>query len=200
METLTLCALAQPARQSLSQGQIDDLRLAASKMTGAERRAFMAEMALKYCDGGARLAETVFGWGRETVEMGLAEKRTGLICFGAQSAYCGRQRWEERQPGAAAALRQLAEAHAQQDPTFRTVLGYTRLTAKAAREALLSQGFGEEQLPSPSTLAEVLNRMGYRLRKVVKAKPLKKLKETNALFDTIKKKTTRRWRRATSNA
>ena len=195
-----MCALAQPARQSLSQGQIDDLRLAASKMTGAERRAFMAEMALKYCDGGARLAETVFGWGRESVEMGLAEKRTGLTCFGAQSAYCGHQRWEERQPEAAAALRQLAEAHAQQDPTFRTVLGYTRLTAKAAREALLSQGFGEEQLPSPSTMAEVLNRLGYRLRKVVKAKPRKKLKETDPIFDNIKKKTTRRWRRATSNA
>ena len=195
-----MCALARPARQSLSQGQIDDLRLAASKMIGAERRAFMAEMALKYCGGGARLAETVFGWGRETVEMGLAEKRTGLICFGAQSAYCGRQRWEERQPGAAAALRQLAEAHAQQDPSFRTVLGYTRLTAKAAREALLSQGFGEEQLPSPSTLAEVLNRLGYRLRKVVKAKPRKELKETDPIFDNIKKKTTRRWRRATLNA
>jgi hypothetical protein len=195
-----MCALAQPARQSLSQGQIDDLRLAVSKMTGAERRAFMAEMALKYCGGGARLAETVFGWGRETVEMGLAERRTGLICFGAQSAYCGRQRWEERQPETATALCQLAEAHAQQDPTFRTVLGYTRLTAKAAREALLSQGFGEEQLPSPSTMAGVLNRMGYRLRKVVKAKPPKKLKETDAIFDNIKKKTTRRWRRATSNA
>ena len=194
-----MCALAQPARQSLSQGQIDDLRLAVSKMTGAERRAFMAEMALKYCGGGARLAETVFGWGRETVEMGLAERRTGLICFGAQSAYCGRQRWEERQPETATALCQLAEAHAQQDPTFRTVLGYTRLTAKAAREALLSQGFGEEQLPSPSTMAGVLNRMGYRLRKVVKAKPPKKLKETDAIFDNIKKKTTRRWRRATSN-
>ena len=195
-----MCALAQPARQSLSQGQSEDLRLAVSKMTGAERRAFMAEMALKYCGGGARLAETVFGWGRETVEMGLAERRRGLICFGGQSAYCGRQRWEERQPETATALCQLAEAHAQQDPTFRTVLGYTRLTAKAAREALLSQGFGEEQLPSPSTMAGVLNRMGYRLRKVVKAKPRKKLKETDAIFDNIKKKTTRRWRRATSNA
>lgn len=196
---LTMCALARPARQSLSQGQIDDLRLATSKMTGAERRAFMAEMALKYCSGSARLAETVFSWGRETVEVGLAEKRTGLICFGAQSAYCGRQHWEERQPEAAAVLRQLAEAQAQQDPTFRTGLGYTRLTAKAAREALQGQGFAESQLPSPSTLAEVLNRMGYRLRKVVKAKPRKKLKETDAIFDNLKKKTTRRWRRATSN-
>jgi hypothetical protein len=110
-----------------------------------------------------------------------------------------RTSWEERQPEAAAVLRQLAEAQAQQDPTFRTGLGYTRLTAKAAREALLGQGFGEGQLPSPSTMAEGLNRLGYRLRKVVKAKPRKKLKETDAIFDNLKKKTTRRWRRATSN-
>ena len=36
-------------------------------------------------------------------------------------------------------------------------------------------------------MAEVLNRMGFRLRKVVKAKPQKKLKETDAIFDNIKK-------------
>ena len=29
--------------------------------------------------------------------------------------------------------------------------------------------------------------MGYRLRKVVKAKPQKKIKETDAIFDNIKK-------------
>src|SRR2546430_9903651 len=105
-----MCALAQPARQSLSQGQIDDLRLAASKMIGAERRAFMAEMALKYCGGGARLAERVFGWGRETGVMGLGGKRTGLSLFWAQSAYCGRQPWGERPPGAGAGPPPLAEA------------------------------------------------------------------------------------------
>jgi hypothetical protein len=34
---------------------------------------------------------------------------------------------------------------------------------------------------------EVLNRRGYRLRKVVKAKPRKKLKETDAIFGNIKR-------------
>jgi hypothetical protein len=63
--------------------------LAFGGLEGARRRAFMAEMALQYCGGSARLAATVFGWGRETVAVGLAEKRTGLICFGAQSACCG---------------------------------------------------------------------------------------------------------------
>ena len=39
------------SHESLRSSQIVDLRLAASKMTGATRRAFQAEMALKYCGG-----------------------------------------------------------------------------------------------------------------------------------------------------
>jgi Rhodopirellula transposase DDE domain len=186
--------------QPLNASQIADLRLAASQMSGPTRRAFEAEMALKYCGGNPLVAETLFGWGRHTVEVGLAARRTGIICLGAQSACSGRKRWEDQHPEAAAALRQLAEAHAQQDPTFRTTLAYTRLTAKAALETLRAQGYGEEPLPSPSTMAAVLNRMGFRLRKVVKAKPQKKLAQTDAIFDNIEKKTRTRRHRTMSNA
>jgi hypothetical protein len=182
MNTLSL------PRQSLSASQVEDIRLAAAKMHGEKRRAFQAEMSLKYCEGNVRLTETIFGWGRETVTVGLAEKRTGLICYGAQSALSGNKRWEERHPDIAEALRQLAEGHAQQDPTFRTVIGYTRLTAAEALKQLHAQGFGEDQLPSVSAMAEILNRMGYRLRKVVKAKPQKKIPETDAIFDNIQQK------------
>jgi hypothetical protein len=169
-------------------------------MSGPKRRAFEAEMAVKYCGGNPLLAETLFGWGRQTVALGLAERRTGLICLGAQSAFSGRKRWEDQSQQAAAALRQLADAHAQQDPTFRTSVTYTRLTAQAALQALSEQGESAEQLPSPSTMAAVLNRMGFRFRKVVKAKPQKKSKETDAIFDNIKKKMTELSHQAASNA
>jgi len=43
--------------EPLTASQIADLGLAASKMHGAERRAFQAEMALKYCQGSSRLTE-----------------------------------------------------------------------------------------------------------------------------------------------
>ena len=171
MDTLVSTA----STKSLIPSQIEDLRLAASKMDGVERRGFQAEMALKYCEGSARLAETVFGWGRQNIELGLAEKRTGIICVGLQSAFSGAKRWEEKQPLAALSLRHIAESHSQQDPTFKTSLAYTRLTAASALEQLKEQGFSQEQLPAPSTMAQILNRMGYRLRKVVKAKPQKKL-------------------------
>jgi len=185
---------------SLRPSQIADLRLAASKMTGPKRRAFEAEMTLKYCRGNPLKAEALFGWGRQTVALGLAERRTGSICLGAQAAFSGHKRWEEQHPQVAQALRQLAEAHAQQDPTFRTSLSYTRLTAQAALKTLREQGYGEDQLPSPSTMAAVLNRMGFRLRKVVKAKPQKKIKETDAIFDNIKKKTSKPCHQAAPNA
>ena len=157
----------------LHASQIEDLRLASSMLSGEERRAFQAAMALTYCEGNARQAERVFGWGRETVQLGLHEHRTRLICLGAPAAFGGNRLWEEQHPEIAQALWALAESHSQQDPTFRTRLQYTRLTAAAALAQLQAQGVPEESLPSPSTMAEVLNRNGYRLRKVIKAKPPK---------------------------
>ena len=125
-----------PSRPSLSPSQIADLRLAASKMTGPQRRAFEAEMPLPSGGGPPLMADAVFGWGRQTVALGLAERRTGIICLGAQAACRGRKRWEEQHPQAAQALRQLADAHAPHDPTFRTSVTSTRRTAQAAFKAL----------------------------------------------------------------
>jgi hypothetical protein len=181
--------------QQISQQQIADLRLAAAQMTGATRRAFQAEMTEQYCAGNPRHAERMFGWGRETVEVGLAERRTGVTCMGAQSAFSGRKRWEDRHPQAAAALRSLAEAQAQQDPTFRTALAYTRLTAKAAVATLRAQGVPKKHVPAPSTMATILNRLGFRLRKVLKAKPQKKIAQTDAIFENLKKRRARDRRR-----
>ena len=147
--------------------QIADLRLAASQMTGATRRAFQAEMALKYCDGNARRAEAIFGWGRQNIAVGLGEKRTGIVCLSLQAAFSGRPRWEDRYREAAQTLIDLALSHSQQDPTFRTTVSFTRLTAQSALEGLRQQGTPEAVLPAPSTMAVILNRLGFRLRKVV---------------------------------
>lgn len=143
-------------------------------------------MSLKYCGGSARLTETVLGWGRNNVELGLAEKRTGIVCLGVQSAFGGAKRWEERQPEAATALLSLASAHAQQDPTFQTTIAYTRLIAAQAIEQLRYLGFDDEQVPASSTMALILNRMGYRLRPVVKAKPQKKSRKPMPFSTTSK--------------
>ena len=169
---------------TLSVFHTEDIKLAASKMLGAERRSFQAAMTMKYCSGNARLAEKHFGWGRETVTLGLAEARTGLTCFGAH-ALRGNKPWEEKHPEAATALFALAETHAQQDPTFRSAIAYTRLTAAEALKQLRAQGFVAGQLPSPSSMAEILNRNGYRLRSGQRSP--KKIQK-DAIFDNIKGK------------
>jgi hypothetical protein len=48
-------------------------------------------------------------------------------------------------------------------------------------------------------MAEVLNRMGVRRRKVMKAKPQKKIAETDAMFANIEKKTNKQRQRRGSN-
>ncbi|MEF8727189.1 MAG: transposase [Accumulibacter sp.] len=166
-------AMVSEGGVSLEASHVEDIRLASSKMTGSERRAFQAEMAVKYCSGSARCAEEVFGWSREAVRLGLNEKRTGIVCVG-HHAFCGAKLWEQKHPEVAEALWRLAESHAQQDPTFRTTLSFTRLTAEEARKQLQALGFADEVLPSRSCMSEVLNRNGYRLRPVLKAKPQKK--------------------------
>ena len=45
-----------------------------------ERRQAMADVALALLDGKARHAEGVFGWGRATVELGLKELKSGIVC------------------------------------------------------------------------------------------------------------------------
>ena len=66
-------------------------------MNGVEGPGFQAQMTLKYCQGRARLAQTVLGWGRENIELGLGEKRTGIICVGLQSAFRTAKRCQEKQ-------------------------------------------------------------------------------------------------------
>ena len=182
--------ISVPANQAIADADhLEDLKLAASKMLGAERRAFQAAMALKYCAGSARQAEAVFGWSRRAVQLGLHEKRTGVVCLGAQSAFAGDKLWEDKHPDVADALWTLAQSHSQQDPTFHTTLSFTRLTAAQALRQLRAQGFAEEVLPSASTMAEVLNRNGYRLRPVLKAKPQKKSRKPTPSSPTSRTRT-----------
>jgi hypothetical protein len=63
---------------------------------------------------------------------------------------------------------------------------YTRIKAKAMRLALMTEkGWLDNDLPCEKTIGDILNRLDYRLRRVQKAKPLKKIPETDAIFDNL---------------
>ena len=155
----------------------DDARrailLAATLLTGHKRRRFQAEMAHTYCGGSARLAETTFGWGRDAVHTGLNELRSGIRCVEAFDRR-GRKTTEERHPALEERIRRLVDPHAQADPKFQTPFAYTRITAKAVRDALLAVPELAGAVPSRQTIGDILNRLGYRLRRVLKARPQKR--------------------------
>jgi hypothetical protein len=149
------------------------IQTAAKLLTGHRRRRFQAEVALQYCNGSARKAETLFGWGRAAVETGLNELRSGIRCLDAYHLR-GRKKTEERCPQIEEQTRRLVEPQSQADPKFQTTMAFTRVTAKAVREVLRSQPDLKDFVPTRQTVGCMLNRLGYRLRRVQKARPEKK--------------------------
>ncbi|MBT4504205.1 MAG: hypothetical protein HOC74_41140 [Gemmatimonadetes bacterium] len=167
--------------------QVATLKDAASKLTGAKRRAFQAQVTLDYLEGNSRRAETVFGWYRKTVELGLHELRTGIRCVERFSAR-GNRKSEEKQPQLEQDIRTLADPESQVDPKFQSPFLYTRITAKGMRTALIEQkGWDDEDLPCEKTISNLLNRLGYRLRRVQKAKPVKRVEATDAIFEKVRR-------------
>jgi transposase len=158
----------------LSDDVIDSLRFAARKLTGFERRQFQAEMAVKYCGGSARSAERVFGWGRAAVQTGLHEKRTGIRCLD-NFQQRGRKKSEVVDPQLEVDIREIVEPLTQSDPKFQTPLAFTRATASTVRKALTEKYRQTGQkVPARRTLIDILNRIGYRLKRVRKTRPEKK--------------------------
>jgi transposase len=163
----------------------ETIKRAAELLTGAARRRYQAEMTKKFLDGSSRRAEREFGWGRATVNKGLGELETGIVCQDNYSAR-GNQRMEDKHLQLKADILELVEPVSQTDPSFKTQFRYTRITAKGLRAALIEKkGWRDEELPCISTLGNVLNRLGYRLRRVQKVKPLKKIEKTDAIFDNV---------------
>ncbi len=83
-------------------------------------------------------------------------------------------------------IRELAERYSQTDSTFRTTRQYTRLTTAALRQQLIDEkGYTDAELPTEETIRTKLNDMGYGLKRVKKSRPLKKIPQTDAIFDEI---------------
>lgn len=160
------------------------IRSAARRLKGHQRRLFMAEVATQLCAGSARRAERRFGWGRQAVETGLHEAEGGIRCqenFAAK----GQKRSEDRDPQLAADIRAVVEPHTQADPELKSARLYTNLSAAEVLQALLVKGHAPESLPAERTMRDILNRLGYRLTRVRKGKPLKKTKDTDAIFANV---------------
>ena len=159
---------------------------AARRLTGAEHRSFIAEVTQVLCDGNGRRAERQFGWGRETIQKGLHEQRSGLRCVDNFAAR-GRPRWETENPQRAADICEIVEQRTQADPELKSARRYTNMSAAEVLEALREQKqYRQEDLPSERSMRDILNRMNFRLKRIQKGKPLKKTKDTDAIFANVR--------------
>lgn len=138
---------------------------AAQKLTGPKKRAFMAKVAEDYFNGSARQAETYLGWNRNSVQLGLHERRVGVICVDNYQAR-GRLKTESKLPALETDIRELVEGQCQADPKLKTTFAYTKVSARAVRQALIEEkGYAAIDLPCRQTMGTILNRLGYRLKK-----------------------------------
>jgi hypothetical protein len=158
-----------------------------NSLKSASRRVFMASVAVQLGKGGQRKAERELGWNRGTIKKGLCELRSGIVCIDGFNLR-GRKPWESHVPKLEQDIRKIAEASCQTDPTFRTTKLYRRLTGKEVQRQLLEElGYSSEHVPSERTLRRKLTEMGYHPKKVAKSKPIRKIKETNEIFDQVHK-------------
>lgn len=159
---------------------------ATKRLKGYDKREYLAKISLDYFQGNARKTEREMGWGRECIPQGLKEKETGIRCIDNYKM-TGRKRTEEKLPNLSEDIKSLADIQTQADPSMKSSsLTYTRITTKAMRKALIEEkGYTDDELPCEATIGNILNRMGYNLKRVLKAKPKKKSKEVEQIFENV---------------
>ncbi|MEA1869623.1 MAG: hypothetical protein U9N09_05705 [Euryarchaeota archaeon] len=119
------------------------------------------------------------------VKKGMGELTTNIRCADNYSAR-GNKKIEEKMPELEEDIRSIVDPKSQTDPNFQTPFKYTRITAKAVRQALIDEkGYTDDELPCENTLRNILNRMGYQLKRIQKTKPIKKIPEADAIFENV---------------
>lgn len=124
-----------------------------------------AQVTIDYLDSSPRKAETQLGWSRKAIVTGLKELETSIVCVNNYQAR-GRKKTEELIPQLEKDIFDLVDNYSQADPKLKSTFSYTKISARAVKEALISKkGSREQELPCRQTIGDILNRMGYRFKK-----------------------------------
>lgn len=99
----------------------------------------------------------------------------------------GVQKKELTLDGLESDIKELVDEESQIDPQFKTQRCYVKVSAPYIYQHLvLTKGYELTDF-CQRTINNVLNRFGYTLKKVLKTKPLKKIPQTDAIFDNVTK-------------
>lgn len=100
----------------------------------------------------------------------------------------GRKKLTEIYPSLKEDIESIIKEYLLTDPHFKSEKLYVRLTIKEIKTRLIETGKYDEKSFSNSSLNNIINEMGYCLRKVKKVKPLKKIEQTDDIFNNVKTK------------
>lgn len=171
-------------RKKLTEEVLNVIVSMIDKINWPLKRKVMGEVTLLLLDGKPRVAEDVFGWGRATVQLGMNEFRSSIDCINDLSAR-KKPKAEEKNPKLLVDIVEIMTPYSQAEPSLRTTILYTDLTAKAVYGFLIGKGWCEHELPTVRTISNILNRLGYRLRTVAKTRVQKKTPYTDAIFENV---------------
>ena len=155
-------------------------------LSGSKKRILLAKLSKEVGRGGATLVARTFQISRNTIAKGRQEIELG-VAMADQFHERGRLRAEEKLPNLLKDIQAITDSQSQTDPSFKTEKLYTRLTVKEIRKLLIQEkGYTDEELPTLQTINTKVNQLGYTLKKVKKAKPFKKIEQTDAIFSKLK--------------
>ena len=158
----------------------------AGKITnGAKRREAAAEIAKEYGYGGQTFAAKELQMSRNTVRKGERELESGEK---AEDRFDqrGRKKATEKHPEMEGQIKAILDSQSQVDPKFQTDRLYTNMSIGEIRNQLIKQyGYTDEELPTERTLDTLVNKMGYTVKTVKKSKTIKKIEETELIFENL---------------
>lgn len=158
---------------------------AVNKLKGPDRRIILAEITEKYGYGGKSFVAKTFNAGRDTIRKGSKELKENKPIEDANNKK-GRQSTLKKLPNIETDIREIAESQSQIDPKFQSERLYTKLTIKEIKKQLIEKkGYTDKELPTNQTLNTIVNKMGFKLRKIQKTRPKDKIPETDAIFNNL---------------
>lgn len=158
-----------------------------NELKGSHKRIALAKVSEAIGKGGQTTVAKEFKVSRDTVRKRLHELKSQITIVDAFNAR-GRKNIEEKLPSLIDDIKDIVDSQSQTDPSFKTTRLFTRITVKEVRNQLIKQkNYENKELPTNQTLNNKINKLGYKLKKVRKVKPLKKIEQTDAIFENLKK-------------
>jgi hypothetical protein len=146
---------------------------------------FISEVVKLLGRGGQRFAEKHFKWNRKTIRKGQNELETGCPTEDRFQDR-GRKRVEHSLPRLLEDIESIVHPVSQSDPTLRSKRIYSPLTAKEIHHRLQTvKGYKASELPTVRTISNKLTDLEIRPQRVKKCQPLRKIKQTDAIFEEV---------------